>query len=245
MTDRVLGAKNDGDLLWVRETRFGRWFLGTEIWRQYVLGEALTRLVGMVGSDTIVDGHILDIGCGCGAAAALLDAAFSPERITGIDIDIDMIEQGRSLIRREAISAECVLKQGCATHIPLANESVDLVLCHQLLHHMVKQREALAELNRVLRPGGVMLLAESCRCFIESSIVRWFFRHPYEAQHTADRYIELVRAAGFEVDDHKVVTESPWWSRRDFGLREYVGLWPPAQSKHEPTEVLCIAVKRP
>lgn len=47
---------------WVMETRFGRWFLGTGIWRKYVLAEALDTLTGLAGSRVRPDCHVLDLG---------------------------------------------------------------------------------------------------------------------------------------------------------------------------------------
>ena len=144
---------------WVRETRFGRWFLGTDIWRKYVLAEALDKLKRMTPQQPAIAAHILDIGCGQGMALPLLDAAFAPRRITGIDIDADLIKIGRKTIAAET-TAELILEQGTATKIALADDSVDMVFCHQVLHHMVQQRDALAEMYRVLRPGGLLFLAK-------------------------------------------------------------------------------------
>jgi len=228
---------------WVRETRFGRWFLGTEIWRKYVLAEALQTLARLAGGRVQSGLHILDIGCGEGGAAALLDTHFRPQRITGVDIDAELLERARVRVPGEPLSAGLRLTEGCATAIPLADDAVDLVLCHQLLHHMTAQREALAEMRRVLRPGGLLLLAESCRCFIESVPVRVLFRHPAAGQRDADGWIGLVRSAGFRLADTDIVTESPWWSLPDLGLRRRFAPGLPARPRAEPTEVLAVAEK--
>ncbi|MGB5835399.1 MAG: class I SAM-dependent methyltransferase [Thiohalocapsa sp.] len=227
----------------MRETRFGRWFLSTRIWRTYVLAESLETLARLAGDRVEAGAHILDIGCGQGTAAALLDTGFRPSRITGIDIDAELIARGRAQSEDTPLSAELSLTQGCATDIPLDDHAVDLVLCHQLLHHMVAQREALAEIRRVLRPGGLLLVAESCRCFIESSLVRALFRHPSESQRDAAGYVELVRLAGFRLEEADVVTESPWWSLPDLGLKQRFATRLCADSAIEPTEVLGVAEK--
>jgi SAM-dependent methyltransferase len=228
----------------VRESRFGRWFLATGVWRRYVLAEALDKLAALAGHRARPGAHILDIGCGQGTAAPLLDDRFRPRRITGIDIDAELIARGRAQAAAQPPpAAELVLTTASATDIPLADGSVDLVLCHQLLHHMTAQHEALAEMRRVLRPGGLLLLAESCRCFIESGPVRALFRHPPEAQRDAAGYLDLVRAAGFRITAGDVITESPWWSLPDLGLRRRLGGRPPHASAGEPTEVLAVAEK--
>lgn len=185
-------APAGAETVWVGETRFGRWFLGTEIWRRYVLAEALRDLARMADGRATVGGHILDLGCGQGIAAPLLDAAFAPRRITGIDIDPELVTLGQRQTRDAGLSDKLVLQRGSAIDIPLADASVDLVLCHQVLHHLVPQREALSELHRVLWQGGLLLLAESCRSFIETGLVRALFRHARESQRTAAEYLGKV-----------------------------------------------------
>jgi len=74
--------------------------------------------------------------------------------------------------------------------------------------------------------------------------VRWFFRHPMKAQKTADKYIELVRAAGFIVDDDKIKVSSPWWSLADLGVFEKLGLKKRTEPElSEQTELLMVATK--
>jgi len=48
-----------------------------------------------------------------------------------------------------------------AEHLPLATGSVDVAMCHMLLHHVVSPRTVLAELRRVVRPGGYLLIIDA------------------------------------------------------------------------------------
>lgn len=238
--DTAVADAADCDEEWVRESRFGRWFLSTDIWRRYVLSEALDTLVGILGRPVQCQAHVLDIGCGQGSAFGLLDEALGPVRITGVDIDGELIDRAAS----EAERLNCGLQvlRASALQLPLKDASVDVVFCHQLLHHMTCQADALAEIVRVLCPGGLLLMSESCRCFIESSLVRFLFRHPMAAQKTAEDYVDLVRAAGFAVEDDDIEAAVPWWSRRDFGLGPALG-WRRAP-EHIPTEVYVVGRKR-
>lgn len=140
------------------------------------------------------------------------------------------------------MSARLALRAGSATRIPLPDCSADVVLCHQVLHHLIPQADALAEVRRVLRPGGLLLLSESCRCFIERLPVRLLFRHPAQSQRGAQGYVELVRGSGFLVGDSDIVTVSPWWSLPDFGL--WRRMRRQSRVPDDSTEVLLVAEKR-
>ena len=127
-----------------------------------------------------------------------------------------------------------------AERLPLLDNSVDVVYCHQLLHHVKAQDLVLTELLRVLRPGGVLLSGESCRAFIHSFWVRLLFRHPKMVQKTAQEYVEIIRTAGFELAPTDMRLTVPWWSRVDFGLLKRWGLsnWCP-----DITEINAVAFK--
>jgi len=221
---------------WVRETRFGRWFLTTNVWYQYVLTEAvldLKRLLGDRGSET---GIILDAGCGSGLAFSLLESHFKPKSIIGVDIDKAQL----SLAAEAAKSCSCEvdIKHASVHKLNIPDNSIDIIFSHQLLHHVSAQSETLREFYRILAPGGAVLISESCRVFINSWSVRFLFRHPMMSQKSAQEFVKLVRLNGFSVNS--IETSRPWWSHEDFGLTAKLGLW---QKSKEVTEVLMIAKK--
>src|SRR5581483_9101184 len=224
---------------WVPETRFGRWFLGTPVWERYVVEAAIGQFVQALPRPTPRPRRILDAGSGPGVSLPLLDTAFQPDEI--IAIDANPAEVVRS--RRQAARCRCPVTVQCgdAAALPLADESVDLVLCHQLLHHAVRQAAVLQEFHRVLAPGGLLLVAESCREFIHSLPVRLLFRHPDTVQKDAVEYQQLVRAAGFVFGPEHVTASTPFWSKIDWGFCEKFGVtwFRPAAS----TEVTIVAVK--
>jgi SAM-dependent methyltransferase len=235
-SDRLVG--NHADC--VPETRFGVWFQGTTVWFRHVLLESLAELERLLARPDARFARILDVGCGRGRAFRTLADRFRPGVIVGIDVDPGAIERAA----QAAAGCPCRVEPRVAdvTKLELPDASIDLAFCHQTLHHVRDQTSALAELHRVLAPGGVLLLAESCRPFIDSPLVRLLFRHPMEVQRSADEYLALLRSAGFGFRRDQVSTPDPRWARRDLGLGALLGLRArPAPGG--PTQ-LCVAAVR-
>ena len=107
---------------------------------------------------------ILDIGSGHGHSLLMLDQRFRPEKIISLDIDPTASERSADKIRACASEVQILVNNAAAMDLP--DNSVDMIFCHQTLHHIVDQVAAMNEFFRVLKPGGVLLMAESCRKFI-------------------------------------------------------------------------------
>ena len=87
----------------------------------------------------------------------------------------------------------------------------------------------------------MLLFAESTRRYIHSWLIRWLFRHPMDVQKTAEEYIALIRAAGFDVAPERTSFPYLWWSRGDLGTLEWLGV--PRPDPREETLVNLVAVK--
>ncbi len=225
---------------WVRERRFGKWFVSTNIWIEYVLEVAIADFRALLGAHAPTQAVVLDAGCGIGLSFALLARWLQPRRIIGADIDCAALEIAQQQPALPGVALQLLHTSAVQLPLPLPDSSVDVVYCHQLLHHVKAQEAVLQELMRVLRPGGVLLSAESCRSFIDSFWVRLLFRHPAMVQKTAQEYVALIRAAGFELADADLSLTIPWWSRVDFGLLKRWGI---SRGGPEVTEVNAMAFK--
>jgi ubiquinone/menaquinone biosynthesis C-methylase UbiE len=229
---------DDGHADFVEETAFGIWFLNTETWYKHVLVRALNDLQRMLEPDRVYP-EILDVGCGRGKSIGLLDERFHPLRIVALEPDARMRREAEGLSKQ--CSSLVTVLPNSASDTQLPDATLDMVFCHQTFHHIADQENAIREFYRVLKPGGVLLFAESTKRYIESWIIRLLFRHPMEAQKTADGYIALIRDAGFVLPAEKISLPYLWWSRGDLGLFEKLGFTPAAD--REETLVNAVAIK--
>ncbi|HLJ65172.1 MAG TPA: class I SAM-dependent methyltransferase [Stellaceae bacterium] len=224
----------------VPESRFGTWFLGTETWAIHVLERAVADLERLILDRRPSYGVIVDVGCGHGRSFKLLADRFAPRRLIGIDIDPAMLSLAASRVAEHELCVE--FRVGTSSCLPLPDASVDMVFCHQTFHHLIDQEEAMREFHRVLRPGGLLLFAESTRAYIHSWIIRLLFRHPMDVQKSAEEYLAMIRAAGFALAPRAVSYPYLWWSRPDFGLAErFLGRKPPLT--REETLVNAVAIR--
>ena len=116
-----------------------------------------------------------------------------------------------------------------------------MLFCHQTFHHLVDQKSAIQEFYRILKPGGVLLFAESTRAFIHSWIIRLLFRHPMEVQKSASEYLRVIENAGFNVTPEAVSYPYLWWSRTDLGIRErFFGISPAPQREETLLNVVAV-----
>jgi ubiquinone/menaquinone biosynthesis C-methylase UbiE len=225
----------------VPETAFGKWFLRTETWTVHVLERALKDLERLmpVGAPRR-NGVVADVGCGYGRSLHKLHQRFAPQRLIGMDIDPEMLQASAAEVAAHGVKAEFICCS--SSNIKLEDNSVDILFCHQTFHHLIDQERAIEEFFRVLKPGGVLLFAESTRRYIHSWVIRLLFRHPMDVQKTAPEYLAMVRDAGFAVPDSAVSYPFLWWSREDLGLMETaLRIKPPAV--REETLINLVAVK--
>lgn len=119
-----------------------------------LLGPAARALVER--SDLQAGEAVLDVGCGTGAAARYAAEKVAPAgRVAGVDVNAGMIAVARSL--DAPLPIEWI--EGSADQLPFAQEEFDVVLCAQVLQFLQDRPRALAQMYRVLRPGGRLAIS--------------------------------------------------------------------------------------
>jgi SAM-dependent methyltransferase len=237
-----LTAYTDSTRLFVPESRFGFWFLGTQTWETRVIRVALEDLERLIPKARRPNRPVvLDVGCGQGKSFRPLQEHLAPQRIIAIDFEEKCLERAADEAAREKLPVD--IRRGDISALELADESVDLLFCHQTFHHLTRPLRALEEFYRVLKPGGLLLFAESTRAYIHSWIIRLLFRHPMELQRSADEYMDMIRAQGFEFGPQNVSFPYLWWSRPDLGALERLGFPVAKPGQREETLINLVATK--
>jgi arsenite methyltransferase len=103
---------------------------------------------------------VLDIGCGGGLDAFLAARAVGKTgRVFGVDPTPEMIQKAEENARRDDYP-NLQFKQGSVERLPLADDSIDVVISNCVINHCTDKLSAFREIHRVLRPGGKMCIAD-------------------------------------------------------------------------------------
>lgn len=132
-----------------------------------------------------VSGQILDNGCGIGELSDALPEA----NITGLDISTEMVRIAGKTYERTLIGDSQIL--------PFNDESFDTVMARSLIHHLPDPDKGLAEMARVLRPGGEVVTIDT-NCSLLSSLPRLL---AYKGGHFSDEHKNLHRKKLLELFD--------------------------------------------
>jgi SAM-dependent methyltransferase len=101
---------------------------------------------------------VLDVGCGPGTdLAAFADAVGPRGAVLGVDSDPRMVAEATARLARRA---NVEIRLGDAHALPLDDDSVDRAHLERVVQHLDDPGRTVAELRRVVRPGGVVGLAE-------------------------------------------------------------------------------------
>src|SRR5262245_8907079 len=155
-----------------------RYFAGhAEVWDQirslHVAESEVERSIDRaLGLDPL--GRLVDIGTGTGRMIELFGPRSS--QAIGIDRSSEMLRLAR--VKLEAAGIVSSLRQGDMYALPLADETADSVIIHQVLHYAHSPASAIAEAARVLAPGGTLLVVD-------------FAAHDREELRTSDAHIRL------------------------------------------------------
>ena len=157
---------------------------------------ALRSLLG----DVLVGATVLDLGAGSGVAAAGLLMA-GAARIVAVEPDpSDSV--GLGALTRVSAAREIAPLAAFGEALPVADGSIDVVYCRQVLHHTTDLPAALRECARVLRPGGAFAACREHVVDDDAQLARFLADHPVhrlaggEHAYRLDEYLAAIEGAG-------------------------------------------------
>jgi ubiquinone/menaquinone biosynthesis C-methylase UbiE len=103
--------------------------------------------------------RLLDCGCGPGSITVGLAELVAPGEVIGIDANADLIATAQTAAANAGV-ANVTFQTGDVYRLPFDDNEFDAVWVHALLEHLADPPAALAEMHRVLKPGGIIGLRE-------------------------------------------------------------------------------------
>jgi SAM-dependent methyltransferase len=126
-----------------------------DVHTRWLLGSLFDSIAADVASTATPGAAVLEVGCGPGHLSLRL-AREHRLAVTGLDLDPAMIERARANAERARPGADGspAFVVGDVASLPFADGSFDLVISTLSMHHWAEPAKGLAEMGRVLRPGG-------------------------------------------------------------------------------------------
>ena len=114
-------------------------------------------VIDAFGAVSAPPAEVVDVGCGTGRLLESAARRWGEAQLTGIDVSGPMIAEAQ---RKHQGNSRFTFKQGDASALPAESASFDAAFSTMSFHHWGTQEDGIREIARVLRPGGVFVLAD-------------------------------------------------------------------------------------
>ncbi|MCC6213315.1 MAG: class I SAM-dependent methyltransferase [Polyangiaceae bacterium] len=186
----------------------------------------LPRMVGLGGC--ISGSRVLEVGCGRGKGVRLLLESLGAARVDAFDLDPAMVELARAELA--GFGDRSRVWQGSVTAIDAPDAAYDAVFDFGILHHVPRWRDGLAEIHRVLAPGGRLFAEEALAEFILHPLWRRVLDHPLEDRFDRATFERALVERGFALLGSDAVGQSfAWFAAQK--ARDGRGLLPPGAER--------------
>jgi ubiquinone/menaquinone biosynthesis C-methylase UbiE len=142
--------------------------------------------------------RILEVGCGRGAGAHLINSLFHPSHLYAADLDVEMIRMAHVYLSPEERKGITFLAAD-ASLLPFPEGSMDAVFGFGILHHIPEWQVALNEIMRVLTPGGIYFFEELFPSLYQNIITKHILLHPIQNRFKSIDLREAMKLSGLKL----------------------------------------------
>jgi ubiquinone/menaquinone biosynthesis C-methylase UbiE len=142
---------------------------------------------------------ILEVGCGRGAGADIILKEFQPALLQAMDLDEQMIRLAKKYLSPEQVG-KISFYVGDVVRLPYRNGALDAVFGFGVLHHVPDWGNALAEISRVLKPGGIFVFEELYPSLYQNFLTRRILLHPAESRFYSPHLKETLIQNTFSLE---------------------------------------------
>lgn len=104
---------------------------------------------------------LLDVGTGSGTISAALAKAILPDgHVTAVDIKADILPCAKAFAAMEGVTNIDYQQSDVLGRLPFEDSTFDVTHCHQVLAHLPRPADAIREMLRVTKPGGIVAARE-------------------------------------------------------------------------------------
>jgi len=147
--------------------------------------------------------RVLEIGCGRGVGTEIIFERFGAREVHAFDLDPDMVTRARRRLSGYPAN-RLILFVGDAAAIEAADASYDAVFDFGIIHHVPAWQRAVAEVARVLKPGGSFFFEEVTRQALDRWFYRTFLEHPKTNRFSAQEFIAELERRGINVGEKQL-----------------------------------------
>lgn len=148
--------------------------------------------------DTGSRSRFLEIGCGRGAGARLILRDFAPEILIASDLDTAMLVKAARYLSTDE-QQSILLSAADVLSLPFREGTFDAVFGFGVLHHVPDWRPSMAEVWRVIRPGGIYFLEEIYPSLYQNALTKHILLHPTEDRFRSGDLKEEWTRPGFSL----------------------------------------------
>ncbi len=160
---------------------------------------------------------VLDIGTGTAQIPIILADLRPKWHITAIDLARSMLTIAEKSIREKNKSSQITLQLIDGKKMPYPDNSFDLVISNSLIHHIPEPLRLLKEINRVIRPSGVVLLRDLFRPESENDIEKIVKEANLDYSPKQRQLFKDSLYAALTIDEIKdLASEMEWYSAQVF-----------------------------